>query len=63
MFNCLFFSASLTRLKKLHLRNCPYVDDWCLGRFHMFGNTLEHLDISGCNLVSERGICSLHNLR
>jgi len=55
--------CSLVKLKKLHLRNCKYIDDWCLSRTHLFSNTLEYLDISGCHSVTERGICTLHPLR
>lgn len=55
--------SSLTKLKKLTLNNCSFVDDWCLGRTHLFANTLEYLDISGCHLITERGICALHTLK
>ncbi|GFR25394.1 distal membrane-arm assembly complex protein 2 [Trichonephila clavata] len=55
--------CNLFELKKLILQNCPLVDDWCLNRSHLFGSTLEYLDISGCKNVSERGICTLHVLK
>lgn len=55
--------SRLAKLKKLILSNCPNIDDWCLGRNHLFANTLEYLDISGCHLVTERGICTLHSLK
>lgn len=38
-------------LKWLSLKNNKYVDVWCLDRIAgQNGNTLEYLDISGCNL-------------
>ncbi|GIX76632.1 distal membrane-arm assembly complex protein 2 [Caerostris extrusa] len=53
----------LSGLKKLILRDCPFVDDWCLNRSYIFQDTLEYLDISGCQNVSERGICTLYVLK
>ncbi|XP_015908577.1 distal membrane-arm assembly complex protein 2 isoform X2 [Parasteatoda tepidariorum] len=55
--------CNLDELKKLSLRNCEYVDDWCLNRLHLFGYSLEYLDLSGCKNISERGICTLHSLK
>ncbi|KFM74978.1 hypothetical protein X975_20039, partial [Stegodyphus mimosarum] len=55
--------SDLICLKKLYLRNCPNVDDWCLSRSYLFENSLEYLDISGCHNVTERGICALHALK
>lgn len=53
----------LPHVKQLILRNCPLIDDWCLHRLKMFEVSLEHLDISDCPNVTDRGICTLHNLK
>ncbi|XP_067831154.1 distal membrane-arm assembly complex protein 2 [Heptranchias perlo] len=53
----------LTELKYLSLSNCPYIDDWCLSRLHVFGDSLEELRLSGCPRVTERGLASLHHLK
>ncbi|XP_052828863.1 distal membrane-arm assembly complex protein 2 isoform X2 [Octopus bimaculoides] len=58
-FDCL---ANLSKLRYLSLKNCEFIDDWCLDRFHIFRDTLEFLDLSGCSNISERGIASLHKL-
>lgn len=54
--------VNLLHLKTFILHESPYLDDWCLDRFHQF-RSLEHLDISGCQQVTERGICTLHKLK
>ncbi|XP_013789160.2 ATP synthase subunit s-like protein isoform X2 [Limulus polyphemus] len=54
--------VNLLHLKSLTLHDSPHLDDWCLDRFHQF-RSLEHLDISGCQQVTERGICTLHKLK
>ncbi|CAI9732563.1 Hypothetical predicted protein [Octopus vulgaris] len=52
----------LSKLRYLSFKNCEFIDDWCLDRFHIFSDTLEFLDLSGCPNISERGIASLHKL-
>ncbi|XP_055519764.1 distal membrane-arm assembly complex protein 2 [Leucoraja erinacea] len=53
----------LKELKYLRLNNCPHVDDWCLSRLHVFGDSLEELGLAGCPKVTERGLASLHHLK
>ncbi|XP_067875184.1 distal membrane-arm assembly complex protein 2 [Heterodontus francisci] len=53
----------LKELKYLNLSGCPYIDDWCLSRLHVFGDSLEELGLSGCPKVTERGLASLHHLK
>lgn len=53
----------LPHVKELILRNCPFIDDWCLHRLKTFEGSLEHLDISGCPNVTDRGICTLYSLK
>ena len=51
-------------LRALHIRECPYVDNWFLSRLsHMFSNRLEDLDISGCQNVTDEGLKTLAFLK
>ncbi|CAC5419561.1 Distal membrane-arm assembly complex protein 2 [Mytilus coruscus] len=52
----------LSELKFLNLSNCKYIDDFCLSKLQMFGDTLEVLDVSGCERVTENGIACVHHL-
>ncbi|KAM9112971.1 distal membrane-arm assembly complex protein 2 isoform 1-T1 [Pangshura tecta] len=52
----------LTALKSLDLSRCPHVDDWTLGRLHVFKDSLEELSLAGCPQVTERGLACLHQL-
>lgn len=54
---------NLHELKYLNLSGCPYIDDWCLDRLHVFNKSLVHLDLSGCPSVTEKGLAALHKLR
>ncbi|XP_067680618.1 distal membrane-arm assembly complex protein 2-like [Haliotis asinina] len=54
--------VNLTELRYLSLSNCQYVDDWCMARLQMFKHTLEFLDISGCDQITENGLACLHHL-
>ncbi|KAG8199089.1 hypothetical protein JTE90_016226 [Oedothorax gibbosus] len=54
---------NLRALKKLILRECFLIDDWCLHRTHIFKNSLQFIDVTGCPKVTERGIICLHPLR
>ncbi|XP_072405409.1 distal membrane-arm assembly complex protein 2 [Chiloscyllium punctatum] len=53
----------LKELKYLNLSSCPHIDDWCLSRLYVFGDSLEELGLSGCPRVTERGLASLHHLK
>lgn len=51
-------------LKWLSLRNCPQIDDWCLDMLSLVCHQhLEHLDLSSCRGITDRGIPALHRLR
>ncbi|XP_045115871.1 distal membrane-arm assembly complex protein 2-like isoform X1 [Portunus trituberculatus] len=55
---------NLMYLKNLSVSGCAHIDDWCIDRICcQFSGTLEHLDISGCTKVTERGIGALARLR
>lgn len=53
----------LTRLQHLDLSGCPHLDDWALGRLHVFGNSLQELSVARCPHVTERGLATLHHLQ
>jgi len=53
----------LHHLRSLLLRDCPFVDDWCLDRVCGEFRSLQHLDLSGCRRVSARGIEALSHLK
>ncbi|XP_073454782.1 distal membrane-arm assembly complex protein 2-like isoform X4 [Aquarana catesbeiana] len=58
--------APILELEELHYLNlscCPYIDDWCLGRLHVLGNSLEVLILKGCPQITERGLACLHHLQ
>lgn len=56
--------VGLENLRSLALRNQPYIDDWCLDFITaLFHRTLEHIDVSGCPRVTERGLTILHRCR
>ncbi|CAK6974985.1 distal membrane-arm assembly complex protein 2%2C partial [Scomber scombrus] len=50
-------------LRTLSLRGCPEVDDWFLGRLHIFQDSLEELDISHCPRITTGGLAALRNLK
>ncbi|XP_030073153.1 distal membrane-arm assembly complex protein 2 [Microcaecilia unicolor] len=54
--------VTLKELKMLNLSGCPYLDDWCLSRLHVFKDSLEELSLAGCPQVTERGLATLHHL-
>ncbi|XP_063881278.1 uncharacterized protein LOC135111662 isoform X1 [Scylla paramamosain] len=55
---------NLKYLKSLNVSGCAHIDDWCIDRIcSQFSGTLEHLDISRCTKVTERGIGALVRLR
>ncbi|XP_074423483.1 distal membrane-arm assembly complex protein 2 isoform X2 [Larus michahellis] len=55
--------VGLRRLRQLDLSECPHLDDWALGRLHVFGASLRELSVARCPLVTERGLATLHHLR
>lgn len=50
-------------LRSLSLRGCAEVDDWFLSRLHVFGDTLEELDVSHCPRLTVGGLAALGHLR
>ncbi|KPP65573.1 hypothetical protein Z043_115998, partial [Scleropages formosus] len=55
--------VSQKNLRTLSLRGCREVDDWFLSRLHIFQESLEELNLSGCPRISVGGLCALHHLR
>ncbi|XP_037230636.1 distal membrane-arm assembly complex protein 2 isoform X2 [Falco rusticolus] len=53
----------LTQLQHLDLSGCPHLDDWALGRLHVFGDSLQELSVSRCPRITERGLATLHHLQ
>ncbi|XP_050769836.1 distal membrane-arm assembly complex protein 2 [Gymnogyps californianus] len=62
-YNGLDNLVPLTRLQHLDLSGCPHLDDWALGRLHVFGDSLRELSVARCPRVTERGLATLHHLR
>ena len=50
----------LRYIKYLNISDCKYVDDWCFERIMPISDTLVVLDVSGCPLVTERGLATVH---
>lgn len=54
----------LRHLRVLLLRDCQYVDDWCLDRIcGEYRDTLQHLDISGCPRITASGLEGVAQLK
>ncbi|KAM9258649.1 LOW QUALITY PROTEIN: distal membrane-arm assembly complex protein 2 [Morus bassanus] len=62
-YNGLDNLVPLTQLQHLDLSGCPYLDDWALGRLHVFRDSLRELSVARCPRVTERGLATLHHLR
>lgn len=54
--------CGLTKLKWLSLKNCKNIDDWGLDKISAEFPQLVHLDISGCEKITERGLESLYRM-
>ncbi|XP_062843639.1 distal membrane-arm assembly complex protein 2 [Trichomycterus rosablanca] len=50
-------------LRSLSLQGCPEVDDWFLARLHVFGESLQELNISHCAGITVGGLVALQHLR
>ncbi|KAK2868820.1 hypothetical protein Q7C36_000691 [Tachysurus vachellii] len=50
-------------LRSLSVQGCPEVDDWFLGRLHVFRETLQELNISHCPRITVGGLAALQHLR
>lgn len=55
--------SHLNGLKFFSLRGCKPIDDFCLDRISSQYPRLEHLDVSNCKNVSERGLEALYRMR
>lgn len=62
MYEGLVNFVDLEKVRYLSLKNCQYIDDFCLDRLHIMAGTLEFLDLSGCLNITERGLATLHKL-
>ncbi|XP_017766869.1 PREDICTED: ATP synthase subunit s-like protein [Eufriesea mexicana] len=58
----LHFIFNLYYLKSLNLKGCKTVDDWFLDKLSAEYPTLEYLDISECENVTERGLEALYRM-
>lgn len=54
--------CGLKKLKWLSLKDCKNIDDWGLDKISAEFPELEHLDISGCEKITERGLESLYRM-
>ncbi|XP_032674069.1 distal membrane-arm assembly complex protein 2 [Odontomachus brunneus] len=54
--------CGLTKLKWLSIKNCKNIDDWGLDKISAEFPELVHLDISGCEKITERGLESLYRM-
>ncbi|XP_012523122.1 distal membrane-arm assembly complex protein 2 [Monomorium pharaonis] len=54
--------CGLARLKWLSLKDCKNIDDWGLDKISAEFPKLEHLDISGCEKITERGLECLYRM-
>uniref|UniRef100_A0A182M2V0 SAC domain-containing protein n=1 Tax=Anopheles culicifacies TaxID=139723 RepID=A0A182M2V0_9DIPT len=52
----------LTRLRKVVLHNCVYIDDQALWKLRYVASTLEELQISKCGNVTDHGLLQLKQL-
>ncbi|XP_017579010.1 distal membrane-arm assembly complex protein 2 [Pygocentrus nattereri] len=55
--------VSQNELRSLSLQGCPEVDDWFLARLHVFGESLQWLDLSHCPHITVGGLAALQHLR
>ncbi|XP_011867996.1 PREDICTED: ATP synthase subunit s-like protein [Vollenhovia emeryi] len=54
--------CGLTRLRWLSLKGCRNIDDWGLDKISAEFPKLEHLDISECERITERGLECLYRM-
>uniref|UniRef100_A0A4W4G4D0 Distal membrane-arm assembly complex protein 2 n=1 Tax=Electrophorus electricus TaxID=8005 RepID=A0A4W4G4D0_ELEEL len=55
--------VSQKTLRSLSVQGCPNVDDWFLARLHVFGESLQELDVSHCPRITVGGLVALQHLR
>ncbi|EAT39393.1 AAEL008790-PA [Aedes aegypti] len=53
----------LTRLRKIRLHNCVYLEDQALAKLRFVADTLEELEVSNCKNVTDFGLLSLKDLK
>lgn len=54
--------VGLKSLRWLSLQNCQRVTDFCMPRLFTVHRTLEFLDLSGCKMITDRGLGWLHHM-
>lgn len=56
--------CDLRHVRMLRLAGCNYANDWMMGRIGtMFSQSLEMLDLSGCERLTAKGIAGLRQLK
>ncbi|KRZ92900.1 Protein disulfide-isomerase, partial [Trichinella sp. T8] len=63
MFEGLSNLVNLEKIRFLSLKNCEYVNDWCMSQMKQFENTLEFLDLSHCSKLTADGLSALSCLK
>ncbi|KRZ16986.1 Protein disulfide-isomerase [Trichinella pseudospiralis] len=63
MFEGLSNLVNLEKIRFLSLKNCEYVNDWCMSQMKQFENTLEFLDLSYCSKLTADGLSALSCLK
>lgn len=53
----------LTRLRKVRLHNCVYLEDQALAKLRFVADTLEELEVSNCKNITDFGLLSLKDLK
>ncbi|XP_062716679.1 ATP synthase subunit s, mitochondrial-like [Aedes albopictus] len=53
----------LTRLRKIKLHNCVYLEDQALAKLHFVAHTLEELEVSNCKNITDFGLLTLRDLK
>lgn len=54
---------NLTRLRKIRLHNCVYLEDQALTKLRFVAQTLEVLEVSNCKNVTDYGLLALRDLK
>lgn len=53
----------LTRLRKVKLHNCVYLEDEALAKLQFVADTLEELEVSNCKNITDHGLLHLRHLK
>ncbi|XP_035675568.1 ATP synthase subunit s, mitochondrial-like [Branchiostoma floridae] len=52
----------LQHVKSLKLNRCMYITDECIGKLHLLAGTLQHLEVTSCGNVTDKGLMQLKDL-